>query len=185
MKTPILNFKCKHCSTKLELRLKDDVFNTTQHIRCFKCGKITSVKIKEKEKYIKDATKIEDEAKKTNIISVNTKQASVYLIIEENEFTKNQSFEIDQAKMTLGRKNTAGPKAKPDVEINTEDMYMSKIHAQIIRKKNNDFVIIDNDSTNGTWLNDEKLKPYDEFYLENNDIIRLGRTSINVKIKES
>lgn len=55
------------------------------------------------------------------------------------------------------------------------DKYIGKYHAQIF-KKNNKFYIVDMNSKNGTYIEDERI--YSTIEIKNNSIIRLASTKI-------
>jgi hypothetical protein len=56
---------------------------------------------------------------------------------------------------------------------------VSRRHAMVRRKKNG-FKIIDLDSTNGTWLNEERMAPTKASPLPSGAIIRLGQLRLQV-----
>jgi len=180
-----LSFNCKKCNTKQLIEAKEGMFGKKNTFRCRQCSELISVKIPDEKVLISRSAKIN----KTNsnvetetLINTNSK-TETYLKIQavKDDKTKSQSFDIDQKRMTIGRKNQSGPAYKPDIEIETADRYMSKKHALIIRKENKEFVISDLNSTNGTWLNGQKLNPNDEEYLEDGDEIKIGRTHFKIK----
>ncbi len=57
-------------------------------------------------------------------------------------------------------------------------MGVSRQHA-IIKRDASGYSIQDIGSTNGTWLNEEKLLPYKSYPLRSGDLIRLGQLGIN------
>ena len=178
-------FKCKNCQTKMMVVAKDGMYGSKQAFRCKDCGEITAVMVPAEEVFIKkfSAKKPTTSNAGATMISTNmAKQTYLKLEMQESENTKKQVFDIDQEKMTIGRKNNAGFKYKPDIEIQTTDNYMSKIHAQFSRKKDKSFTIADLGSANGTWLNGDKLNSNDEEYVEDGDKIKVGRSYFKIKI---
>ena len=57
---------------------------------------------------------------------------------------------------------------------------ISKIHARIIRVGNN-FFIKDEESLNGTYLNDKKINEYDVTPLKIGDIVKLANIEFKIK----
>lgn len=72
---------------------------------------------------------------------------------------------------TMGRPD-AQTQNYPDVEIELDDS-VSRKHAEI-RRKNNEFYLVDLGSTNGTMLNGQALRPGTEMPLQHGDRIRMG-----------
>lgn len=79
-------------------------------------------------------------------------------------------FELSDAELTLGR--------KPDNDIVIDDSAVSSRHASISQQANEyfpeykEFYLLDNSSTNGTFINDIRLEGKQR--LHHNDIIRLA-----------
>ena len=63
--------------------------------------------------------------------------------------------------------------------IENQDV-ISKIHARIIRVGNN-FFIKDEESLNGTYLNDKKINEYDVRPLKIGDIVKLANIEFKIK----
>ncbi len=82
---------------------------------------------------------------------------------------RGQDFRLVDGKNLLG---TAA-----DADIVLTDAYMSSRHATI-RHENGRFMLIDLDSTNGTFVNDERITKHELF---DNDRVRLGRTDMKFK----
>lgn len=76
--------------------------------------------------------------------------------------------------VTLGRSHRA------DITIN--DALLSRIHAELRLGENGRFVLVDNDSTNLTIVNNEDVANVE---LKTGDRILLGETEIDVEISES
>jgi len=103
-------------------------------------------------------------------------------VVEENEFKpvvgwlvalngslKGHDFRIRDGKNVIG---TAA-----DTDIVLTDQYMSARHA-VIRHEEGMFVLVDLDSTNGTYVNDQRCSKEE---LIDNDRVRLGRTELKFK----
>lgn len=82
---------------------------------------------------------------------------------------KGQDFRLVTGKNVMG---TAA-----DCDIVLPDKYMSSRHA-VLRHEEGTFVLVDLDSTNGTFVNDRRVSKEE---LIDNDRIRLGRTELKFK----
>jgi len=82
---------------------------------------------------------------------------------------KGQDFRLTPGKNIVG---TAA-----DADIVLTDQYMSARHA-VIRYEDGIFVIVDLDSTNGTYVNDDRCSKEE---LIDNDRLRVGRTELKFK----
>lgn len=69
---------------------------------------------------------------------------------------------------------TIGRSSGNNVVIN--DSLVSKSHCQIIQDSNGSYRLIDNNSTNGTYINGERR--HGEIRLNQSDIIRIGNTTL-------
>ena len=64
-------------------------------------------------------------------------------------------------------------------ELGALDLGVSRVHA-IIRKARDGYEIMDMGSSNGTWLENQRLIPNQPYPLESGDRIRIGRLNILV-----
>ncbi|MDD3875864.1 MAG: FHA domain-containing protein [Bacteroidales bacterium] len=185
-----VNVNCPFCKQKNQILVKDDMFGRKNFISCSHCLKNFATSIPPKKEFVSRLEKAKKEKEKvyeknednTYIGGSIKKEVFLKLSVLPNEYSVSQVFEIDQKHMTIGRKNSSGSEYKADVEIVTEDMYMGRKHAVIMKKENNAFVIKDLKSANLTWLNGTSLKGTDEFYLEDGDELKLGRTILKINI---
>lgn len=117
--------------------------------------------------------------------STETPQKKMHIVIVSNTATETplQEFPITQEYNMVGRKNQAGAEWRPDIEIQTGDMNMSKKHCLIRDNGYGKYVLEDHKSTNGTRLNGTKLKENDALYLSEGDVITIGRTELRVTYK--
>ena len=69
--------------------------------------------------------------------------------------------------------------ATPDVDLTELDKRrtVSRRHARL-NSKANQFVLRDLDSTNGTWVNGERLAPQTDRELQDGDLVRFGRVEL-------
>lgn len=77
------------------------------------------------------------------------------------------------SKITIGRDRSNS--------IVIDDKMASRFHA-VIQKIKNDFYIKDLNSTNGTFINNNKTPHNKYLKLQTDDIIRIGRTEISIKL---
>lgn len=75
--------------------------------------------------------------------------------------------QMEAASLTIGKR-------KGEVQLCLEDMSVSRLHAKLIRE-GEDVYIEDLNSTNGTYKNGLRLKPYEKRKLEIGDEIKCGR----------
>lgn len=90
-------------------------------------------------------------------------------LVALNGSLKGHDFRIRDGKNVIG---TAA-----DTDIVLTDQYMSARHA-VIRHEEGMFVLVDLDSTNGTYVNDQRISKEE---LIDNDRVRLGRTELKFK----
>lgn len=57
---------------------------------------------------------------------------------------------------------------------------ISRIHARLEQDSWGCFYIVDLDSSNGTWLNDDRLTSSHQYLLRHNDVLRIGRFPISI-----
>lgn len=109
------------------------------------------------------------------------------LIIHESEYNQEQVFVISGKNNIVGRKNST---KKPNIEIDTIDMRLSRLHF-IIRvykdKEENSFryTLLSPYKTNDILLNDNLLTLDDEIYLSDNDTIKTGMSTFTFKTLNS
>ncbi len=108
---------------------------------------------------------------KTQFIQVATEKPRecVGWVVILNGTGKGQDFRLVTGKNVMG---TAA-----DCDIVLPDKYMSSRHA-VLRHEEGTFVLVDLDSTNGTFVNDSRVSKEE---LIDNDRIRLGRTELKFK----
>src|SRR5512139_4091570 len=75
-------------------------------------------------------------------------------------------FALNSKTMVIGRGS--------ECEIPMLDSSLSRAHAQVSKKGNGRSYITDLNSTNGTYLNDQKLMPGKTFEVKNGDLLKMG-----------
>ena len=87
----------------------------------------------------------------------------------------------DRTEFTLGRVSEGQP-IMPDVDLTPYNAYasgVSRLHATL-KKVGGRVVIIDLGSSNGTYVNENRLKDHVEYPLAHGDLIALGKLKIQV-----
>ena len=82
------------------------------------------------------------------------------------EKERGKKFSLQKSLITVGRS------ARNDIELNEESV--SRFHAKIVHR-NGACTVVDLDSTNGTFLNEERLQPNTPVNLEDSDYIHFGK----------
>ena len=167
---------CPTCSGKTPISVTEDMLGTVVQCNCSSCKKRLPVKISESlaSKFNSDKTQI----------GGNTADFSLFLEVEQNEFTPHQTFELVSDYYTIGRKNSGGPEHRADVEVITTDMRMSRKHAIVKKKPNGAFTLMDMGSKNGVTFNGSKLGADEEVYLCEGDTFCIGQTKFRVSITD-
>lgn len=93
-------------------------------------------------------------------------RTQAYLIVISGPHV-GRMYKVDQQELTMGR--------SPQVDIQLNDVGVSRRHARIVRRADNVFVQ-DMKSANGTYINGVQVT--DDFQLEDGDKITLGGTTI-------
>lgn len=83
------------------------------------------------------------------------------------EKMRGMVFELNKDQLTVGRKD--------GMDICIKESSLSSHHCDFIRLEDGSYMLRDNDSTNGTRVNNE---PITEHVLKNSDIIQLGSVEI-------
>lgn len=175
-KTIKLTVKCPKCASLSAIPVIEEEVGTKKRGVCPKCGNIFSVSIPTSvaAKFVSDPT----------FGGVSGDNSSLLLEVVENKETSFQSFELTADYYTIGRKNNSGPASRPDIEVVTVDMKMSRKHAVIKKKGSAGFTIKDLGSKNGLEVNGEKITPDEEIYLSDGDFFSLGGTKFRVSLSE-
>ena len=169
--------KCTSCGQVIKVPVNDDLKGKKIQFYCKNkaCGQLINYRIPLVEGREEDYTMIEgDESKKS----------TPYLEIEASEFGKKQTLILQNGKQVIGRKSTT---KKVDLEIESTDTSMSRQHCYIEaytdKQKRLCHILSDAESKSGTFLNGKRLHQVDELYLEENDKITIGRSTLQYKLK--
>jgi hypothetical protein len=90
----------------------------------------------------------------------------------------------DRNEFTLGR-SAEGQPIVPDVDLSPYNAYangVSRLHA-LLKLVKGQVVLVDLGSSNGTYLNGNRLSPYAEMLVANGDIVYLGKLKIQLLIE--
>lgn len=126
----------------------------------------------------------------TQIVNFRNKiVSSARLKVIKDERTEEQIFNLKEGLNTIGRLSMLKSDSIPDIPIFTSDKKMSRNHhcEIILQRKGDNYeaILRDNNSPNGTFLNDTKqaLKPEDEIFLNDFGIFIIGETKIQIELK--
>lgn len=109
-----------------------------------------------------------DEAEYGKTIYIEEKQEEREKIYRLYTMEGRVLAQLDKSSFSIGKK-------KGETDLVLEDFAVSRLHAKIIREKE-DFYLEDMNSTNGTFKNGLRLQPYEKRKLEEEDEIRIGKT---------
>ena len=72
----------------------------------------------------------------------------------------------------------------PNIDLSpfkAEEFGLSREHLQL-KLKEDRVVVVDNSSSNGTWLNGERLEPMQDYWIRHMDLIKLGIMVLQVEL---
>ncbi|HEY3310849.1 MAG TPA: FHA domain-containing protein [Anaerolineales bacterium] len=81
----------------------------------------------------------------------------------------------EQSELILGRK--IDDSVKNLINIGAYDVFVSRRHAKVVKSENG-YEITDLGSSNGTWLEEQRLIPHKSYPLQNGAQIRLGHIQV-------
>ncbi len=87
-----------------------------------------------------------------------------------SEQMRGASFSLSNESYTIGRSDSC--------DICIADPTISGHHCTLLRQEDGSFVIRDDDSTNGTKVNDQKVEAGQSVQLHNSDIMKLGSVEV-------
>ncbi len=117
------------------------------------------------------ASKPAASARKTVLLTDRHRPPVVGWLVALNGEQKGEDFRIRDGQNSIG--------SAPDVDIIIRDTGVSGKHGSL-RYKEGKFFLTDLDSTNGTFLNDNK-EPISREELKDNDVIRIGDVALKFK----
>ena len=124
-KTIKITVKCPKCGSLSPIPVVEHEVGSRKQGVCPQCTKIFTVSIPTSlaSKFVSDPTMGGSEEDHSLLLEVLSSQDTAY-----------QSFELTSDYYTIGRKNNSGPASRPDIEVVTNDLRMSRKHA-VIKKK--------------------------------------------------
>jgi pSer/pThr/pTyr-binding forkhead associated (FHA) protein len=97
------------------------------------------------------------------------------VIVRSGDLTKPASITFDAPRIVVGRSSSC--------EVSLPDPSVSHRHASI-RQRGTDYVVIDEGSTNGTFVGPVRLSPQAPRVLRSGDLVRVGRIWLEVRIEQ-
>jgi hypothetical protein len=173
-----MTFFCPKCNQKHNINNVEKYLGKTISIHCvnkrcraqFTCVANTA-----------DQPKVILEEEEGTIVTSKSTAEKAKLIVNLPDI---KSVPLDGDITVIGKNSTL-----PDVhiKIGVNDVYMSRKHCCILKNYSTKqqftgYSLRDLGSKNGTWLNGVKLSGDTEYYLKNNDTIRLGETMITFQL---
>lgn len=188
--------KCGKCGTNLKFDETKYAQNKELVLKCPKCQAKNKVVIPGQQtnfNTITDDTTLVDNGNDDKTLVDNTdysKQASpnpqkkgkeiIGWLVLHTENVKPITYELYEGDNILGRPTNDN---SVDVPI-ANDRYVSRKHCciQVVGSHSQwQYLLFDKGSTNGTYLNTEKLKSQDQMYLVEGDTVQAGRTKFVFK----
>ena len=115
----------------------------------------------------------EEEVKQTELFQT-TPDIDLILRISNSNTNLIKQVQVRQFPFRVGR-------ASQISELKIEDNKVSRLHMTIVNKKEITYVI-DENSSNGTYLNGSKILPQVEIEIKDEDVINIGNTEIGIII---
>lgn len=97
-----------------------------------------------------------------------------------------RAFPLQEERVTIGRRSTSrGIRPTIDLSEPPEDAAVSHGHATLIRQPDGSYVLVDNGSTNGTYLNGSRdpIAPHEPIAIAVGELFNLGAWT-NIRIDE-
>jgi pSer/pThr/pTyr-binding forkhead associated (FHA) protein len=177
--------KCGKCCSILLLNRKSHPIGKDLIFKCPSCGS----KNRLVDPLIKNVNDSSGSSKTEEIVNNNQDsnidksiKSTIGWLILHTENINPSSFIIYKGKNIIGRLTNDN---NVDIPIDN-DLYLSRKHCFIEAIYDNSdwkYFLVDNGSTNGTYLNTKKLSSNDKVYLDNGDTIQVGRTKLVFKLK--
>ncbi len=168
---------CKHCKTVNTLKISEHNIGKKVRFKCANpvCHNLNQVFVSEEDlSGVRTVTLHEDKGMVLGAL----------LEVLPNPNTVSAIFHVEEGLNIVGR---ASSSKKIEISIKTTDRDMSREHCQIEGRRNKydsmSYTIEDLDSKNGVYINGIKLEAADKVFLEGNDIIELGNTSLLFLLK--
>ena len=164
--------QCSFCSTRLRLIIPQGDLNQPA-FTCPKCGQLN---------------RVPSQLAPNAIPTQQTQKQAAAWLVQISEQENPATFELYEGLNTVGRLSASG---SVNIAIGTTDKGISRHHFDLMVVKNSrqefEFLIGDNGSANGTYINEnkEKLQPHSQIYLADGDVILIGNTRLKLKSSQS
>lgn len=163
-----MELRCPFCDERITLTNVDKYSGKQIRIKCVN---------KACQQYF--VTKVPDVAEKTIVYPAQPAKAEGKLTVLANEFAPFKEYRLGEGNFIVGRHAID---SKANIAIITSDRLVSRLHCIIRGIRNGkgglDFTIRDSKSKNSIYINNKRLEADEEVYLNEKDIIRLGRTEL-------
>lgn len=176
---------CRACKTPnvKETKYFLKFYNKKVKVACEHCG--ADINLLADDAFFKGSSELKEE--RTGVFIQNkevwTTSNLMKVFIEDTGKSELTKASLQEGLNLIGRipQQTEGING---ISINTADRQISRSHCMLtVENKQGEYayLIKDYDSSNGTYLNGEKLSVYDEVYLEIRDVITIGNVNVMFK----
>ena len=181
---------CRNCRTPKLIASKKltSYIGKTIKIRCNSCHETFPIEVTPK---LLNPNSIEKKQRVTEILDVQESKARLGRNVEPKLLTINKvlneqfQFKLSQGKNVIGRSVTP-TQEQNFIGLKTQDSKMSRRHCLLhVETDGGGAVYIfveDAGSTNGTYLNGERLEPEESLAISPNCRIRIDRTELKIQI---
>lgn len=177
MNQEIRKIKCPICGAILKVQYAPGVeAKTVMCPVCKKASKYNSFKqISEQNNVMEDETETD--------LGRNNEETQVARIGTLIQTGMGRKYELKPGRNTIGRKASTSPAT---IQIETNDLYMSRDHAEIVVKQNKygEYMHIFRNSKNknDTFVNGQKVENGDELVLYGGEIIKMANTQVRFEL---
>jgi len=180
--------KCGKCHSILLLNRESHPTGKDLTFQCPSCGSKNRLVDPLKIKNVNDSSNSSQSENTANNnldynIEKSSKSTTGWLVLH-TENINPVSFTIYKGKNIIGRLTNDN---HVDIPIDN-DLYLSRKHCFIEAVNDNSdwkYFLVDNESTNGTYLNTKRLSSNDKVYLKDSDTIQVGRIKLVFKLKRN
>ena len=167
---------CPNCNSKKTLRITDELRGKKVSFLCKTkdCGEKITVSIPK-------SSDLKTE-RKTVILDTKIGYKNAFVLHVDDAGDVIQSHPLAAGNNIIGR---SAQNSMADIAIQTKDKYMSRSHCTISvlsEETGNNYILKDYQSKNDTFVNGQLLQKSEEIYLQNGDIIQMGKTSLKIQI---
>ena len=167
--------RCPKCDTYI-------TFDETQYeagqslvFQCTECGKQFGIRIGVSK--LRDTQKKENELTNTQFSNLDTECGSIVVI--ENVFHFKQEIPLHMGDNIIGKYQKGNPINTPFETVDPSvDLNHCTINVSRDKKGNLRYMLSDNNSNTGTFVDNVELKPHERRLIEDGTLFTLGATSI-------